>query len=195
MVSLGVTGGIGSGKSYVCSFFQKYNIPVFYTDDEAKKEMASNIEIHKELKLLIGQDVVSASGQIIKSVISQYICKGEEYANKVNAIVHPRVAQRFIRWKNSQESSIVAMECALLYESGFDKFVDYSILVTALLKTRIQRIIKRDLITREKAMEWINLQMSEEEKMKRSDFIIKNDGIIGIDIQLKEILDSISYSK
>lgn len=189
---LGVTGGIGSGKSYVCRMLQEKGIPVFYTDDEAKLEMLENPQIHSELISLIGPDAISAEGRPVKPVLSAYICQGEEFAARVNAIVHPRVKERTMRWQQAHASSpVIAIECALLFESGFEDLCDKTITVAAPHEVRIQRICKRDTITPSKAQEWIDLQMPQEDKIQRSDFVILNDGIEPILPQIDKILTQI----
>ena len=119
-----------------------------------------------------------------------YIRSGKEHADQVNAIVHPRVAEAFESWSRLQPSSAVFMECALLFEARFDRFVDTSILVTAPLETRISRIMNRDGASRQQALEWMALQMPEEEKEQRANYIINNDGVAEIAPQLQRIINN-----
>ena len=102
---LGITGGIGSGKSLVCALLEERGIPVFYTDDEAKAEMRENAGIHRDLINLLGPGAISSDGQPVKAVLADYICRGPEYADNINKIVHPRVRERMHRWieKNGGE--------------------------------------------------------------------------------------------
>lgn len=200
---LGITGGIGSGKSYVCRLVGQHGIPIFYTDIEAKLEMAENRQIHRELRALIGNDVIDAEGRPVKAVLAEYICRGNEHAERVNAIVHPRVRERMLKWARSNdtitsysdahscaegEPQLKVVECALLFESGFHTDCDYTVAVVAPLETRIDRIMQRDGISREKALEWINLQMPQEQKSDLADYIIVNDGIASLIPQIDKIL-------
>lgn len=186
---LGVTGGIGSGKSYVCRMLEQRGVPVFYTDDEAKLEMRSNTAIHQELCAIIGPEVLDACGRPVKDVLSQYIRQSAAHAQRVNDIVHPRVRERAMRWLNSMHhSSITAIECALLFESGFNSLCQKTLTVSAPLQVRINRICHRDNITPAKAREWIDLQMPQEEKIRLSDYVICNDGTQNIDRQVDHIV-------
>lgn len=197
LICIGITGGIGSGKSFVCKLLEQSGIPVFYTDDEAKLEMRDNTEIHRELVKLIGSSAISPDGKPVKAVLSEFICQSNENAERVNRIVHPLVKQRALRWKQSFFSRvgavlsspiIVVIECAILFESGFQDLCDKTITVAAPLQTRVDRVCHRDNISPQKAIEWINLQMPQEEKILRSDFCINNDGATPIEPQLREIL-------
>ena len=200
---LGITGGIGSGKSYVCRLIGQRGIPIFYTDIEAKLEMAANPQIHRELRALIGNDVIDAEGRPVKAVLAEYICRGNEYAERVNAIVHPRVRERMLNWAQSDNADssrsdehshaasgqrLKVVECALLFESGFHTDCDYTVAVVAPLETHIDRIMQRDGISREKALEWINLQMPQEQKAALADYIIVNDGIAPLIPQIDKVL-------
>lgn len=219
--SLGITGGIGSGKSYVCRLLEQRGIPVFYTDDEAKQQMREDPGIHAELSRLIGPEVVDGQGRIVKSVIADYICQGDSNAQAVNRIVHPRVRERMRRWINggyksayaynhsaqisatrssvplsrSQArpglSGVIAVECALLFEASWEGDLDKVITVAAPHSVRVNRIVARDHITPAKAEEWIRLQMPQEEKERRSDFVILNDGHHDLDAQITDILRQI----
>lgn len=195
-VVIGVTGGIGSGKTYVCRLLEQLGIPVFYTDDEAKLEMRDNTRIHRDLIALLGPEAVSADGRPVKAVLADYICRGPEYAHHINNIVHPRVRARMQRWikKNSSPNSPThcAIESALLFESGFSSDCTAIVTVVAPLEVRVQRIMLRDSITEAKALEWINLQMPQEQKAALADYTILNDGIAPIAPQIDKILCALS---
>ena len=186
---IGVTGGIGSGKSLVCGLLEERGIPVFYTDDEAKLEMRENEQIHRELITLLGPEAISTDGRPVKAVIADYVCRGQEYANKINNIVHPRVRERMHRWIASQQNNCVAIESALLFESGFNADCTMTVAVTAPLEIRVSRIIRRDHISRDKALEWIALQMPQEQKAALADHIIVNDGVTPITPQIAKLLN------
>ncbi|HRF85663.1 MAG TPA: dephospho-CoA kinase [Alloprevotella sp.] len=184
---IGVTGGIGSGKSHVCRLIEKAGFPVFYCDDEAKSIIRTDPEVCQALRRLVGEEVYAADGTLVKPVLARYICQGKEAAKQVDAVVHPRVRDAFLRWCAAREGRLVFMECALLFEAGFDCFVDAVALVSAPQELRVRRVMERDGVSREKVQEWMALQMSEEEKARRSDFIIENNGGSSLQEQLKSL--------
>lgn len=185
MVKVAVTGGIGSGKSYVCRLIERRGIHVYDCDSAAKRIMASSDEIKVALCRVVGDDVLS-EGRIDKAVLASYLLKSEKNAQQINRIVHPAVAEDFI------SSGYSWMECAILFSSGFDKLVDKVVCVTAPLEVRVDRIIRRDNILRDNALEWIGRQMPQEEVKTLSDYEIVNDGVMDVDIQIDKILASIS---
>lgn len=192
-VKLGVTGGIGSGKSYVSSSLRLRGIPVFDSDSEAKKLMLEDRVIVSSLKNLLGNDVYIA-GNLNKPLLASYIFSSPENALKVNSIVHPRVKQTFLRWADEcfmRGCNVVAIESAILFEAGFDDIVDSVVMINAPLEIRISRVMLRDNVTRDKVMERINSQMPDEEKMLKSDFIIVNDGIVSLDVQIDKLISSL----
>lgn len=170
-----LSGGIGSGKSYVCRLIHEAGFPVFYCDDEAKRIIRTSPEVRRQLQALVGEEVYDGS-VLSKAVLAAYICQGKDYAAKVDAIVHPAVAAAFREWAASQASPRVFMECALLFESGFDRLADTTVLVHAPLEERVKRVMARDGVSRAKVLDWIALQMPESEKAARADAVILNDG-------------------
>ena len=185
MKRIALTGGIGSGKSYVCAILKKQGIDVYDCDDAAKRIMRTSSKVISALKNLVGNDVYSEDGTLNKACMASFILASDENKAKVNAIVHPAVGDDFM------SSGIQWMECAILFESGFDKYADVAICVTAPEDVRTERIMKRDGITREKALQWINCQMSQDEVRRRSDFEIINDGKSDIEKQIRNILNKI----
>lgn len=173
----GITGGIGSGKSHVCRLLEKAGHPVFYCDDVAKHIIRTDAAVRRELTALVGTALYDETdGHLVKPVLAAYVCRGGGHAARVDAIVWPRVAAAFEAWCEEQASPVVFMECALLFESGFDRLTDFSVLVTAPEEVRIARVMERDGVSRSKAKEWMALQMPEQEKMARADLVIRNDG-------------------
>ena len=172
-----ITGGIGSGKSFYCRQLEQAGYPIFYCDDEAKRIIRTSCEVRDALTALVGAAVYDAEGRLQKPVLAAYICRGREFAAQVDAIVHPRVAEAFREWAVEQSARCehVFMECALLYESGFEHLVDKVILVTASQETRVRRVMARDGVTREKALAWMALQMPEAEKVKRADHVVTSE--------------------
>lgn len=174
-ISLGLTGGIGSGKSYVCSLLAQRGIPIFDTDSEARKEMFENRNIHISLQSLLSASPLLPDGSLNKPLISSYIRGGDEHARQVNEIVHPFVRQRFRRWMEAQHAPIVVMESALLFESHFDDEVTNTVCVTAPLELRLHRVMARDGKSREETLRWMSLQMPEDEKLRKADYVIINN--------------------
>ncbi len=227
---MGITGGIASGKSYVCHQLEAAGHPVFYCDDEAKRIIRTAPAVRRELSALVGPEVYTPEGQLNKPVLSAWLCRGQRQAHQVNAIVHPRVAEAFAARAAALEAAALAtaleataqkmldlgaaaqempdlpadaltrilqassreidiatlaalprgrvlfMECALLFEAAFDRFVHRSVLVHVRRETQLRRLMARGSgIDRAGAEAWIDLQMGEEEKMARADFWLDND--------------------
>ncbi|MBP5731423.1 MAG: dephospho-CoA kinase, partial [Bacteroidaceae bacterium] len=145
-------------------------------------------QIHCELINLLGPESIDLEGTPVKAVIADYVCRGPKYADKINNIVHPRVRERMYRWIMSQQTNCVAIESALLFESGFNADCTVTVAVTAPLETRVSRIIRRDHISRDKALEWISLQMPQEQKAALADYDIVNDAITPLTPQLAKLL-------
>lgn len=164
---IAITGGIGSGKSFICSMLRNRGIDVYDCDSAAKRLMRTSSEIRTRLMAVIGDDAYIGD-MPNKARIASFLLESADNAMVVNGIIHPAVAADF------QVSGIRVMECAILFASGFDKLVDKIICVTAPLELRIERIMFRDGISREKALEWINCQMPQPEMALKSDYIIRN---------------------
>ena len=173
---LAVTGGIGSGKSHICRLLSARGLPVFYCDDEAKRLFRQDSEIRRRLTALIGPEVYDKDGRLVKPVLAAWICGSKAQAAQIDAIVHPRVAEVFDQWVSDHaEAAVVVMECALLYESGFDRLVDEVVAVSVPEELRLQRVVDRDGVTTEKARAWMALQLPEAEKLCRADYVVRND--------------------
>ena len=165
-----ITGGIGSGKTYYCNQLMKQCIEVYDCDREARRLMMEDAALQQRINETVGSEVFSG-GEFHKQLLSEFILRSEENARLINEVVHPAVAADFIK------SGKQWLESAILFESGFDRRVpiDRIICVTAPLEVRIQRIMDRDGITREKALEWISRQMPQEEKAARADMVVKSE--------------------
>lgn len=186
--TLGVTGGIGSGKSYVCSILAQQGAPIFYADDAAKQIMRTHSAVQEELCALLGSEVYDAEGHLVKSVVAAYLCQGEAHSQRVNAIVHPRVEEAWREFvAQHADAPIIYMECALLFEVGWQRLVDKSLLVTCPEEERIARIMERDHIDHTTALKWIALQMPETEKQQLADIAIVNDGKADVATQLRTL--------
>ncbi|MCD8290253.1 MAG: dephospho-CoA kinase [Prevotella sp.] len=186
MVKVALTGGIGSGKSYVCRMLKNREISVYDCDIAAKRLMVESAELKEKLISVVGNNAY-VDGKLNKAVLSCYLLKSTEHAKRINEIVHPAVAEDFIA------SGMTWMECALLFSSGFNRLVDKSICVTAPLDIRVSRIMNRDHISETKAREWIDNQMPQQEVVVLSDYELVNDGIADVETQLDVILKSIFY--
>lgn len=178
MNTYGITGGIGSGKSFVCRMLEERGYPVFYCDEVAKRLIRNDSGLRKKLKALVGENLYAEEGTLQKSILSAFICKSTKQAEAVDAIVHPRVREAYKEWEGQQKregKERIFMECALLFEAGFDKLVEKTVLINTSEDKRVKCIMLRDGITEEKARSWMALQMPEEEKKRRADIIIEND--------------------
>lgn len=176
MLKVAVTGGIGSGKSIVCLIFEKLGIPVFYADTEAKKLMDGNIEIKNKLINSFGLEIFNDNFQLNRTKFATIIFNNKKALSIVNEIVHPFVRKEFIKWTEQQISSYVIQEAAILFESGQEINFDKIITVKAPVEMRIMRVMNRDNTSLEKVTERINNQIDDEEKCKKSNYVIVNDG-------------------
>lgn len=176
MLKIGITGGIGSGKTTICSIFKLLNIPVYNADLMAKKLMTSDENLIESIKILLGNESYTQNGELNRPYIANIIFKNIRKLKKLNFLVHPEVKIDFEKWATEQESKYVIKEAALLFEAGSYKDLDYNILVFAPLEVRISRVINRDNTDRESIISRINNQMPEEEKNKLADYFINNDG-------------------
>lgn len=173
---IGVTGGIGSGKSYVCRLLaQRWQLPVYDCDSAAKMLMVSSPHIRQQLQELVGDDVYDVGGQLNKGVMSRYLFADTAHVKAVNAIVHPAVKDDFEQWA-SQQTGDVVMESAILVEAGFAKAVDCLVVVEAPLALRIQRAMARDGATEEQVRARVRHQMTAEQLRAYADIIVVNDG-------------------
>lgn len=176
MIKIGITGGIGSGKSVVATLLRLYGIPVYIADEESKRLTNSSPVIRRALVDLVGEAVYDADGKLDKPRLANFIFGQPEHLARVNAIIHPEVNRDFLDWSERQEKAFCAIESAILFESGFDRIVDVKLMVLAPLEIRLERAIARDHALREALERRIKSQMADEEKASRSDFVIHNDG-------------------
>ena len=193
MVKIGITGGIGSGKSYVSRLLtEHYGIPVYNTDSEAKRLMLSDEGIRRRLTALLGKEVYKSDGTLNKPLLANYLFADSCHAGQINAIVHPQVKADFLKWADLQTGcEIVALESAILFESGFDNIVDRVVMVYAPVELRIRRVMLRDSTTEEKIRQRIVAQMDDKAKQDRSDFIIFNDGSRPLNLQLDDLQETL----
>lgn len=195
MIKIGITGGIGSGKSTVSEIFSLFGIPVYIADAESKKLVNTSPTVRKKLTEVFGKDLYR-NGMLDKALFASLIFNDKKKLEIANRIIHPEVEKDFLAWIDKHKDyPIIAKEAAILFESGFNKFVDAVITVYTPLEQRIQRTVERDAVSREKVLERINSQMPDEEKVKLSDFTIVNDETQSLISQVLNILHKLNYSQ
>ncbi len=192
MLKVGITGGIGSGKSTVCQVFKTLGIPVFYADEAARYLMEHDALIIDSICLLFGKDVY-AGGKLQRDKVASVVFKEPGKLEQLNAIVHPATIRYAAQWLESQKSPYALKEAAIFFESGSYKEMDVMIGVFAPAKTRILRVMERDKISQEKILERMSQQMDEDEKMKRCDYVITNDGNTAIIPQVLAIHEKLLH--
>ena len=192
MITIGITGGIGSGKSVVCQIFKLLGIPVFEADIEAKKLYETNNIIKQGLVEIFGKNIYNQNNTLNRVMLANLIFNDDNLLEKVNLLVHPEVRNEFENWKKKQDSPYLIHEAAILFESGFYKMMDQSILVTAPEELRIERVSKRDNVSPEVVIKRMKKQWTDDEKRKLASFELVNDNkcllipmILEIDNNLK----------
>ncbi|MEX1002820.1 MAG: dephospho-CoA kinase [Crocinitomicaceae bacterium] len=185
--SVGITGGIGSGKTYVCRILETMGYPVFYSDEAAKKIIRSHPKAIKALKALFGEQAY-LKGEVNTTYLAEQIFSNPTLRKKMNAIIHPLVRGAFKDWAQKTNQPLVFNEAAILFETGAYKNFDSIILVYADEALRIKRIMERDKVTLEQIKSRMSAQWPDEEKEKLADFTIKNDGETALLPQINHIL-------
>ena len=170
---VGLTGGIGSGKTWVSSLFTDLGVPVYISDIEAKKLMHTNIGVKKAIIELFGSEAYKKE-QLNRDFISKKVFGNKQLLDQLNAIVHPAVASHFKDWYQKQKAPFVIKESAILFEIGADKKCDTTILITAPVAERILRVQQRDHTSAEAIQQRINNQWSDEKKIPLADYVIEN---------------------
>jgi dephospho-CoA kinase len=171
---IGLTGGIGSGKTIVSKLFEMFGAKVFYSDECAKSLYFKN-EIKQQIIKLLGKEAYLNDNTLNKKYISNTIFTNTDLLARLNKIIHPAVAEEFKHFAKSNEGALIIKESALLFETGLFKQLDKTILVTTPLDLRIARIMERDNLTKEQVILKMKSQMSDEEKLKLADFVINNN--------------------
>lgn len=178
-----ITGGIGAGKSFVCDIMRARGIEIYDCDKGARHLIDTSKEIHDKLVSLIGPETY-VDGHYNTAAVTRFLLASEENKRAINDIVHPAVMEDFYA------SGMQWMECAIVHEANLEKFVDKIVAVTAPRDVRIERIMKRDGISRERARQWVDGQADQQEVARRADYVIVNDGKSDLNRQI----DSIVYS-
>lgn len=192
MIKLGVTGGIGSGKSVVCEVLRLYDIPVYDADLEAKSLNDTSPVIRKKLISAFGSELYQ-NDKLDRQKLAHFIFNNEENLRLANSIIHPELAKHFEEWAMQRKHHpVVVMDAAVLFEAGFQSVLDKTIVVLAPLEIRIERAVKRGNLTKEQITARAKSQMSDGEKMKLADFVIHNDGNHSLLKQISQIIEIIS---
>ena len=180
MLRVGLTGGIGSGKSTASNFFELFGSFVINADEEAKKILSSNETVQHELISEFGTDIIDVSGEINKAKLARVAFQDEDHQQRLNSVIHPyiynSIDDHFNDILKDGKFDIFIVDGALIFESGYDVHMDYIVVVTALLKNRMERALARQTLSREEILKRIELQWPEEEKVNLADFVIHNDG-------------------
>jgi len=174
MLKIGITGGIGSGKTTICKLFELQKVPVFYADVEAKRAMSTDRTLIDQLKSAFGNDIYSPQGVLNRSKLASVVFNNQQELEKLHSLVHPAVFRLFDNWLEHQTAPYILKEAALLFESNSYQQCDYTLLVKSPLALKIARVMQRDTISEADILKRMSKQFSDEEKEKLSDFTILN---------------------
>ena len=196
IATVGLTGGIGSGKTTIANLFAlHFSIPIYIADTKAKELVANNKQLQQEIVTLLGEEAF-VEGRYNTAFVAQEVFSNKDKLDKLNAIIHPYVQQDFLQWKQSQQAPYVIKEAAILFESGSYRDCDFIIMVTAPLEERIKRVMLRDKIDRETVEKRIKNQWNDEKKIELSTFVVDNrdfgrnlDKIQTIHCKIMEMID------
>jgi dephospho-CoA kinase len=175
MLKIGLTGGIGSGKTTVAQIFEVLGIPVYYADTAARDLMNRDPELKNQIISAFGPGVYK-EGKLDRTYLGGLVFGDPEKLARLNTIVHPATLRDSVGWIQNQKTPYVIKEAALIFEAGLEKFLDYTIGVSAPESLRLERVMNRDQVTSEKVLQRMQQQMDEKEKISRCDFVIINDG-------------------
>jgi len=185
---IGLTGGIGSGKTTIAHYFHSFGIPIYIADDEAKKLMDSQ-EVKDLVKEAFGEAIIE-NGLINREKLAKIVFDDQDKLKKLNAIIHPAVQTHFKNWLlENNSAAYIIYEAAILFESGNYKNCDYIITVTAPTETRIARVMKRDNTTREQILKRMNAQWIDQQRVLKSTFVIENENTAEAKKEVRKILN------
>lgn len=189
MLKIGITGGIGSGKTTVCKVFETLGIPVFYADTIAKEIMVADLLLIKGIRTTFGDESYFDDGSLNNKHIAAIVFNNAKELEKLNALVHPAVFRAFATWENQITKPVpyILREAALLFESGSYKMCDKNILVTAPLQAKLERVMQRDAVTEAQVLARMDKQFTDEQKAKMADFFIENTEQISIVTQVLDL--------
>ena len=192
MLKVGLTGGIGSGKSTASRYFESLGAFVLDADEEVKELITSNETVQHELISEFGTDIIDGTGRVDKNKLSRVAFQDEDHQQRLNSVVHPYIFnlidKEFNRVFNNKKHGVFIVDAALIYETGFDAHLDYVIVVTAHLKNRMERALGRETLSREEILKRVGFQWPEEEKVNMADFVVHNDGT---EVELKKNIESL----
>jgi dephospho-CoA kinase len=188
---VGVTGGIGSGKTIVCDFFRKLGAVVLSADEIGRELSESNAKIKEGIREEFGRAVIKRNGRIDRKKLAEVVFKNREKRGKLNAIIHPFVLKEIERRTREVEEKgaapLIIHEAALIYEAGADRNLDFVVVVDADEETRIKRVLERDGVSRSEVLRRINSQMPASKKKQLADFVISNNG------DIRELGDKVKF--
>ncbi len=194
MKRIGITGGIGSGKSFIANIIEKMGYPVYYSDVRSKELTNAHPLIRQGLIDLVGENVY-LGGELDKKVLATAIFSNDELRQKVNHLIHPIVRQDFEDWTKAQTSDLIFNEAAILFETGVYRNFDATVLIYAPIELRLKRVLKRDIITQEEVLARMNNQLKDDEKRKMTSLQILNDGESPLLIQIECLLEQIKIER
>ncbi|MBO5831141.1 MAG: dephospho-CoA kinase [Alistipes sp.] len=192
MYKVGITGGIGSGKSVVSAMLQERGVAVYFSDIRAKELMATDDGVRQQLVERFGADVFEG-GVLNRAYLAERVFASTEELSALNAIVHPAVLADFERWAEAQSGDYVVLESAILFESGFDAKVDIAVAVMAPEELRVERVMSRDGVSREQVEERMRHQLSDEERCSRSKYAIVNIELDELEEDVEQLHRRLSY--
>jgi len=188
MKKIGITGGIGSGKTTICKFFELLNIPIYYADETSKYLLNNNLELKHKLIENFGNNLYDVNGLLNRSFFAKIIFSDKKLLEKANSIIHPIVRNDYKKWcETYKHFDYTIEESAILFESEINKDMDFVITVYTPINERIARVSKRDNLNKEQIMDRIKNQLPDEYKIKNSDFVIDNSNNVFIIPQIIEI--------
>lgn len=188
MIKIGITGGIGSGKSVVSEIFRLHGVPLYNADQEAKNLNDSSSYIRDQLTLQFGKDLY-VEGKLNRKKLASIMFHDDQKLAIVNSIIHPELARHFTEWcRQREDQPMIVLDAALLIEAGFNQFVDKIIMVSAPRELRIDRVMQRDHSSRNEVEARMNNQLPEEEKIKHADYVIRNDNRYSLILQVSELM-------
>lgn len=174
---IGLTGGIGTGKTTVAKYFASKGVPV-YIADEAAKEIMNTKEVIQQVQALFSENVISENGYLNRTLIRELVFTNKDKLAQLNSIIHPKVKRDFDNWLSQhQDAPFVIKEVAILFETNGQEYCDATILVTAPLETRIQRVLERDKSTKDIILQIIQNQLPEEQKIRLATYVIENENL------------------
>lgn len=190
-MKVGITGGIGSGKTFVCNKLREWGYPIYDCDTEAKRLMVEDPVLVQSIKSLIGTDAYQG-GKLNKSIVAEYLFSSTGHVARLNAIIHPVVRQDFLMWAERQTAGLIFMESAILLEAKFNDVVDAIVCISAPLSVRLQRVMQREGCSVQAVRQRISKQLPDDKVKLQSDYVIFNDGQHDLNCQLHQLIETLN---